>query len=127
MYTFDEIIAATEGNPVNFYGVDGNRFKLGRVVFEAIEDPEDGYRSCLDKVAICTDDKEIIFNEVPLTQVVLKHYSASAFDGYILVDAIGHVWLKIGTDSSDGYYPFFVFEYKPSSFTGDIVDALFEK
>lgn len=47
-----------------FYGVDASRFKLGRHVFEALEDD-------------------------------------------------GHVWLRIGTDNTDDYYPSFVFFYQP--------------
>jgi len=34
-------------------------------------------------------------------------------DGYCLVDEDNHVWLVIGTDESDDWYPFFVCDYHP--------------
>lgn len=30
-----------------------------------------------------------------------------------VIDRSGQVWLRLGTDYSDDYYPCFVFEYNP--------------
>lgn len=38
------------GKTFKFYGVDGYCFKLGKTVWEAIENPDDGYRSYLDSI-----------------------------------------------------------------------------
>jgi hypothetical protein len=101
-----------------FYGVCGNQFKLEDVVFEAIEDPDDGYRSYLDTIKVI--DSDGIFQRTPLGYVYIlgveegsiSNYGDS-FSGYALVDITdNHVWLVIGTDNTDDYYPSFVFHYQ---------------
>ena len=138
MYTFNEIIAATEGKYVNFYGVDGNTFKIGNVVFEALEDEKDGYRSSLDKVVVSTQNN-VIFSECPLSQVKLiktdssyHSFSSHSFVGYALVDKQNHTWLEVGTDNYDDYYPCFIFRYLPEPVVSEpvvseIIDAIFER
>jgi hypothetical protein len=98
----------------SFYGVYGETFKLGNLVFEALEDPDDGYRSHLESILLVKSDG--IFVDKPIinlyyndNEVFLK-LEHSEFE---LVDDTGHVWLSIGTDYTDGYYPLFVFEYTP--------------
>jgi hypothetical protein len=98
-----------------FYGVCHNKFKLDDVVWEAIEDPDDGYRSCLDAVKAVKEDDCTFFHEPVATVKVIK-VEASDFDGYHLVDKSGHVWLKVGTDTSDSYYPCFIVQYDPPKY-----------
>jgi hypothetical protein len=94
-----------------FYGVDNNSFKLGKQVFEAIEDPEDGYRSCLGSIEV-KDPKGLIFFKTAVDTV--KVVDAAEYSGFKLVSVKdGHVWLEVGTDYSDNYYPCFVFTYTP--------------
>lgn len=104
------------GCEVDFYGVDNNAFKLGSDVFEAIEDPDDGYRSYLRSVEV-RDVEGLIFFERPLARVrVIRNDDGGRFDGYSLVDVVeGHTWLRFGTDDLDDYYPSFRFEYVPLS------------
>ena len=129
MLKFKDIIKAAENKLVNFYGVDdSNCFKLGRVVFEALAEPADGYYSRYDdQVLVCRDSNKV-FSETPLAQVYVREQERDYFRGYILVDEYGHTWLKFGTDSDneDGYFPFFVFKYTPSTYT-NVIDALFER
>ena len=100
------------GKKFGFYGVDNNCFKLGRKIYEAIENEDDGYRSYLDSVNIVNIDG-IFFNK-PLGYVEVKAIDTGYFDGYIVEDVKdGHVWLRVGTDNADDYYPMFVFEYQP--------------
>ena len=103
-----------------FYGADGNRFKLGNTVFEAKEDESDGYRSMMSEVKAVKRTKEMVFFDQPLGRVrvdeVRGHHRSSYgnFDGYALVDMKDHHrWLLLGTDNSDDYYPSFTFEYTP--------------
>ncbi len=107
-----ESLVGMEGD---FYGVDTNCFKLDDVVYEAIEDPDDGYRSYLDCVQIC--DVAVaskIFFGLPVARVVVENADEGDFEGYKLTDLHdGHEWLRFGTDRSDGWYPYFVFEYSP--------------
>lgn len=101
------------GSEANFYGVDNNCFKLGRQVFEAVEDESDGYRSYLGSIEV-RDPKGLTFFGRPVAKVrIEKVDDGSSFDGYQLVDVRdGHVWLRVGTDHADYYYPCFTFQYE---------------
>lgn len=120
-------------------GVNGARMAL-----EAIEDPSDGYRSyfgCfrteevgriffgqpIARVTLlegglservhcyCEDEKELGESG---KSVCSKHLEAQKdnFNGWILKDVdTGHVWLTVGTDYADSYYPFFTFRYEPDT------------
>lgn len=106
---FEEMI----GQEYNFYGVDSQMFKLGRFVFEAIEDESDGLRSYLQSVEV-KDRQAGIFLTRPIAKVRIEESDEEAFSGWVLRDIeTDHVWLKVGTDYCDDYYPFFVFEYQP--------------
>lgn len=98
----------------DFYGVDGNYFKLDDIVFEVVEDEDDGYRSAMEGVRIVTDkrvvEEKLIFFDKMICKVVIK--DDDEYDGYKLVDDSGHIWLRFGTDSSDSYYPCFMFVYE---------------
>jgi len=95
----------------SFYGVDSQLFKLGSIVFEALENPDDGYRSYLESCTI-TKNTGTFFNQ-PLANVYYKNtYSETDIEGFDLIDESGHVWLTVGTDYND-YYPYFVFCYEP--------------
>jgi len=106
-----------ENTLYSFYGVFSNEFKLGSIVFEALEDPNDGYRSYLDSVPMIKSSST--FSSKPLVNV---YYCASE-DLIYLKDETGHTWLTIGTDHSDNYYPFFIFDYTPRT---DLVDFSIE-
>lgn len=105
-----------------FYGVDNHRFKLrdlsamtnAREVYEAVEDPSDGYRSYLGTVKVA-DQKEGIFFRAPVDEVRVEFFdNLNDFDGFKLVSVLdGHVWLEVGTTHYDEYYPGFVFNYHP--------------
>jgi hypothetical protein len=96
-----------------FYGVDSNCFKLNDTIYEAVEDPDDGYRSCMEELRVVAEPDNLIFHSLPLANVLMQEEDE---DIDLLVDAdTGHVWLRYGTDYSDSYYPCFVFEYTPPS------------
>lgn len=112
-----EEFAALVNSTQDFYGVCDTMFKLGDQVFDAVEDPADGYRSYLDSINI-TDSEEAraaIFFRTPVAKVhVWAARTPDDFDGYELRDIFdGHCWLRIGTANTDDYYPYFVFEYAP--------------
>jgi hypothetical protein len=95
-----------------FYGVCGTCYKLDDTVWEAKEDESDGYRSYLDSVQLREETGNLTFQSRSLgtVNVVPSH----GIDGWDIVDVEdGHVWLTIGTDHSDNYYPSFVFQYNP--------------
>jgi len=101
-----------------FYGVDNCTFKIGQIVFEAVEDEDDGYRSMLDGVESVPPENatNLIFQHHPIAYVKIAEADDGArHPGYYMEDRTGHVWLRIGTNDADDYYPYFVFEYKPKA------------
>lgn len=110
-FNFDSLV----GKKYSFYGVDNNQFKLGRVAYEAIENEDDGLRSYLGSVIVKNIKKSIFFRQA-IADVYLISIDEGYFTGYQLVDVKdSHVWLRFGTDNSDDYYPWFVFEYSPKA------------
>jgi hypothetical protein len=100
---------------IDFYGVDNNCFKLGDHVFEAEEDESDGYRSCLREVHEVTNTGGLIFFQTPIAKVVVQE-ARGIDEGFRLLDVLdNHVWLEFGTDNTDDYYPYFVFNYYPKA------------
>ncbi len=116
---FDDIEKANKGmklllNKVfYFYGVFNHKFKIDELVFEVLEDPDDGYRSHLGAIVLVDDKSK--FQRKPIAEVTMVYEETQTSRFYKLVDINqGHVWLKIGTDYIDDYYPYFVFKYTPN-------------
>lgn len=94
----------------SFHGVHDTEFKLGSLVFKAVEDPADGYGSYLDSVTIINTHS--IFFKEPL--INLYYRSPDSLGVAVeLFDESGHLWLSIGTNHDDNYYPSFMFNYTP--------------
>lgn len=111
---FDDLI----GKTCSFYGVDNGRFRLGLdwevQTFEAVEDPDDGYRSMMEKIENIEGMGGVFFAR-PVAMVVPARADEGDFEGYELRDAeTGHVWLRFGTSDTSDYYPYYTFEYMPS-------------
>jgi hypothetical protein len=86
---------------------DINCFQLGTVIFEVIEDEEDGYRSSMEEVAIVSNNNS---SNNFLDDVIIN----SPNIGYTLNSkTIDHQWLEFGTGNADDYYPFFIFNWNP--------------
>jgi hypothetical protein len=105
------------GKKFNFYGVCNYEFKLDDTVWEAKENPDDGYRSYLGSIEV--KESAGIFFIQPLAEVeIVAVGEDEVTDGYRLVDVIdGHVWVEVGTDHTCNYYPYFVFNYFPKTYT----------
>ena len=131
---FDDLM----GKTCDFHGVDNCRFRLGfegkLYTFEAVEDPDDGYRSMLETVRLVPDSETTgIFFDTPVAQVIPVEFKDTTidrltdtygFDGYELRDAAtGHVWLRFGTNEADNYCPTFVFDYELSGAQHPPVDT----
>lgn len=93
-----------------FYGVCDCHFKLDDVVWRAVEDPQDGYRSMMEKIERVADVSNLTFSSVPFATVQVR---TNDLEGYDLVDDGGHVWVTMGTEDMEAYYPCFVFRYSP--------------
>lgn len=107
-----------EGQTFEFYGVDNTRFKLNEIVYQALEDEDDGYRSHLGSVEVVQSSKDVFYRS-PLAKVrVEKAPDRENYEQEMwrLVDVKdGHTWLVIGTENTDDYYPWFVFDYSPKA------------
>lgn len=104
----------------DYYGVDGNKFKIGDCVYEVIEDRDDGYRSSMSEIVPCEDTGN--FSQTPIARVIVcgvdrpytrlseDRYDA-VDDGFCLIDYGDNTtcWLEFGTCNEDDYYPQFVF------------------
>ena len=110
------------GGVYDFFGMDLNHIKLNGMVFEFLEDPDDGYRSHLGAVRIPDNDHKAIFFRSPIAQIKICLYHKKLklnieppedFIGYYLEDiSDGHIWALIGTGNTLDYYPFFVCKYR---------------
>ncbi len=101
---FDELI----GEEFDFYGVDGQCFKLDGNVYEAVEGDEG-----LDEVRISHDKHS--FHELPIARVVIEN-GAFTDDVYELTDLHdGHCWLSFGNEYADSseHCASFLFDYFP--------------
>lgn len=110
-----DLLLKTPTKVYSYYGANCNEFKLGRKVYEVIEDEDDGYRSCM-KELVLVDEPTGIFYKRAFAKVTLRESNAGCNDFYELVDVKdGHVWLTFGTDYSEDYYPCFVFDPHPKA------------
>ena len=113
--------ATLEGMTLEYFGADAasNEFKVDGIIFKVLEDPNDGYRSCLGVIEYGEQSDSIFFRK-SLAKVRIETYEGRNVDysqgdqGYQLVDIEdGHVWLEFGTDNTDDYYPYFIFRHTP--------------
>lgn len=109
------------GKTVQLHGADNNHVMLNGEIWECVEDEDDGYRSALKEINHVNEQGKLIFHRRPFAYVkVVEMIDAKIgeynhnFNGYQLVDVEDqHVWLVMGTDNTDDYYPSFVFTWTP--------------
>ena len=113
------------GKEFYFYGVFQNQFKIDDLVLEALEDPNDGYRSTLGVIHHTHKTNGYKhFHKKPIAYVKVEavtgnikgfdDYMYSDFEGFTLVDTTSNqVILAVGTSNITDYYPAFMFIYNP--------------
>ena len=120
------------GCEFDFYGAQDNLVQLNNVVYEFLEDPNDGYRSHLGAVRISPASEHTGFFPNSVATVVLlstddketwpegwtpppeDSYHDAPFSGFYLLDVNDHhLWAQIGTEYRDSYYPCMVTRYSP--------------
>lgn len=94
------------------YGENGNGiFSLDGVAYEAVEDPDDGYRSYMDEIRVIKPVEKMF--EIP---VVVAYIDKDDKDELVFRDSRnGKTVLSLGTDRLDDYYPFYFFDYTPQN------------
>ena len=105
-----------------FYGVINNKFKIDDLVFEALEDPNDGYRSSLGAVVVTDDNGN--YHKRPLAKVKMIYDDSGEDLLHKLIDVdTNHLWLTIGTGEFGDYYPYFMFRFNPDITQHDYVEV----
>ena len=120
------------GCEFDFHGAQENLVQLNGIVYEFLEDPDDGYRSHLGAVRLSPASDHTGFFRKAIAKVILVStdnesswppewtppakniYHDGPFSGFFLVDTDDyHIWAQIGTEYHDSYYPCFVTHYSP--------------
>lgn len=87
-------------------------FVLDGVIYTAVEDPEDGYRSSLGSLLVGAASE--VGNMFLACHVTCKMRDGNDSDVLQMTDKkTGQVVLEVGTDHSDDYYPSFVSHFSP--------------
>lgn len=92
-------------------GANAIRFKLDDTIYIAIEDENDGYRSCLGSVDISFEKMLNTFKGIKVIGRLNNNEDMLIF----VSKKSGKPILTIGTDYSDDYYPCFVSDWNPSN------------
>lgn len=97
--------------------VNSVKFELDGIIYMATENPDDGYRSYMNELEIISEPLKF---KIPQMQVVCVHETrgeySSKSDILSFIDVEnGKVFLRIGTENTDDYYPYCLFEYKPKN------------
>ena len=94
-------------------------FELDGNVYTAIEDPADGYRSYLKKLAV---NEYKINTVIPKTKVRVEHitltddFCKEECDLLKVYDKISEkIILEVGVKNIDDYYPYYVAHWKPQN------------
>ena len=112
---FTDKVKETWGD--GFEDCEACNFTLDGVTYSAIEDPSDGYRSSMRELKV----SHAIGKNVFPAQTVVGHMMADSeygekHDVLVLTDVVtGKVVLKVGTESTDDYYPSFVNTFTPEN------------
>jgi hypothetical protein len=86
------------------------KFVLDGVVYTAMEDEDDGYRSCLGEILIEGEVKNT-FDPVVVDCKMSTGGSERVLE--MTNPDIGKAIVRIGTDETDSYYPTYVAEFNP--------------
>lgn len=91
-------------------------FELDGVSYQAIEDPEDGYRSMMREiqpVGILPNNRFAPVEVLAVMRLAEVRYGNDILDMYDTIT--GKLVLSVGTDHNDDYYPSFVAEFTPEN------------
>lgn len=93
------------------------RFRLDGKVYTAVENPDDGYRSSMEKIFVSDDEMKNVF---PPQRVLGIHRTKGEYsdvdDVLELRDIVtGGLVLEVGTSNVEDYYPCFVGRFDPKA------------
>ncbi len=93
------------------------KFTLDGVHYMAVEDPDDGYRSCCRELQVSDEAPRFSFPPMQMICTMADDGEyGEANDILVLTDAVtGEVVLEIGTENYDDWYPCFHMSYTPEN------------
>ncbi len=120
---FDKLVGLTASLYYNKVH-DLYRFQLGSVIFEVVEDENDGYRSSMQEVRVI--DKNADRNEGDFLAIVrIEATNLHDRQSWTLIDQVdNHLWLEFGTRDMDDYYPSFIFDYSAKPVPPSIAELI---
>ncbi|NTF69400.1 hypothetical protein [Rhizobium rhizogenes] len=100
------------------------RFRLDGVVYVAIEDPDDGYRSHMRELIV--QEGATMTNVFPAIDVECNYRIENEWNDVddileIVDTTTGKIVLEVGTSNTDDYYPSFVASFHPENMATNIV------
>lgn len=97
------------------------RFRLDGVIYMAIEDPEDDYRSSMREIRVSEGTMHNVFAPVKvLCRMRTKGEYGDTNDTLEIIDvANGETIVEVGTDNCDDYYPIWVGAFWPARMAGN--------
>ena len=91
--------------------------RLDGVIYVAVEDPNDGYRSMMKDLVI--DNEAMMKNVFVGCDVICRHIEKSDWDEDDILELVDvkteKVVLRVGTANCNDYYPYFVAEFDPTA------------
>ncbi len=98
------------------YKCDVVKFMLDNITYEAIEDPDDGYRSYCSEIKISYEKPKYTFPDYKILCKMKPRDEDGEHDVLVGVDLdTGDTIFEIGTLYVDDYYPCCHFEYHPEN------------
>lgn len=93
------------------------RFRINGTVYVVIEDPDDGYRSCMSELKVLkSSEMGNVFTPIEVVGIYRdkrRYWSCNILE---LVDINnGKTVLEVGTDNTEDYYPSFVAHFSPEN------------
>lgn len=91
------------------------KFILDGIIYKAIEDPSDGYRSACEEIVVVKDH---VANRFKAHQVFgkMKDSGYGTHDTVQFIDVkTNKIVLEVGTDNTDDYYPCCVMSFIPEN------------
>jgi hypothetical protein len=100
-----------ENTNVGYNDAQQINFVLDGKTYSATEDPEDGYRSCMKMILECQTAVKNLFYPVEVVGSMDEKGEIIEFRSV----KSGQIILRVGTDCSDNYYPWFVAQFTPEN------------
>ena len=97
-------------------------FRLDGVVYMAVEDPQDGYRSSMKDLFVTDGGMTNVFPPCSVIGRMMENSDSYGGQNEIvqfLDCTTGAVVLEVGTASTDDYYPSFVANFQPGNMAGN--------